>query len=277
MAQQQQVLSKYLFVLVFKQYDLASANKKIDLTHPPCPRASKILREILRRHPLCFALIASALVPWIYIQLIFYYIINNVHVDYATLPWEGLHYSLMHPTTVIPYPRFIKIIIDHILTEHPDIPKRLNEPYHIVEYDEEMKHTKNYKDCVAEFQIEVLMTQSQPIESTQGTHRTPSAPRPPNPQEQKVSIATTRSIEDYKAQQVVKKVDEHLMDDVIEKIVEGDEEINADNFVDDVGGESADDMSFDEEVEEESAEAALIRKKGKGIMEIKDTPLIPMP
>ncbi|GKC07421.1 hypothetical protein Tco_0999031 [Tanacetum coccineum] len=64
-----------------------------------------------------------------------YYVINNVHVDYAALIWEGLHSSLMHPTTNIPYPRFTKIVTDHILTMHPDISKRTNEPYYIVEND----------------------------------------------------------------------------------------------------------------------------------------------
>ncbi|GKD09941.1 hypothetical protein Tco_1189626 [Tanacetum coccineum] len=34
-----------------------------------------------------------------------YYFINNVHVDYVELLWEGLHHSLEHPSTLIPYPR----------------------------------------------------------------------------------------------------------------------------------------------------------------------------
>ncbi|GJU55147.1 hypothetical protein Tco_1228861 [Tanacetum coccineum] len=43
---------------------------------------------------------------------------------------------------------------------------------------EEIKLTKHHK------LYDVLMTHSQPIESTQGTYKTPSAPRPPNPKEQ---------------------------------------------------------------------------------------------
>ncbi|GJU55148.1 hypothetical protein Tco_1228862 [Tanacetum coccineum] len=65
--------------------------------------------------------------PQLQMMQIFYCIINNLHVDYAALLWEGLHYSLMHPTGVIPYPRFTKIIVDYIMTEHPDIPKRFDE------------------------------------------------------------------------------------------------------------------------------------------------------
>ncbi|GJZ69198.1 hypothetical protein Tco_0632748 [Tanacetum coccineum] len=181
----------------------------------------------------------------------------------------------MHPTTLIPYPRFTKIIIDHILTEHLDIPKRLNEPYYRVENDEvvksifnsgkrkglgmripkwllteEIKQTKHYKVYVGELNIEVPMTLSQPIESMQETLSTSGAPMPPNPQEQQA-----RSIEDYEAQQAVKNVDEHLMDEDIENIVEGDEETDADKFVEDLLNK----------VEEESAEAELKRKKWKGI------------
>ncbi|GKE30213.1 hypothetical protein Tco_1445597 [Tanacetum coccineum] len=36
----------------------------------------------------------------------------------------------MHPTTLIPYPIFTKKIVDHILTQNPDIPNRLHEHYH---------------------------------------------------------------------------------------------------------------------------------------------------
>ncbi|GKD44725.1 hypothetical protein Tco_1269370 [Tanacetum coccineum] len=46
---------------------------------------------------------------------------------------------------------------------------------------DDMKLTKNYRMYVAVFRVDIPMTQSQPIESTQGTHRTTSAPRSPNP------------------------------------------------------------------------------------------------
>ncbi|GJT44584.1 hypothetical protein Tco_0953299 [Tanacetum coccineum] len=63
-----QLLTTDQLVPVFKQYDLASANKKIDLINPLCPSTSKVLGEILRRHPLCFDLTSSASVSWIYMQ-----------------------------------------------------------------------------------------------------------------------------------------------------------------------------------------------------------------
>ncbi|GJR10199.1 hypothetical protein Tco_0792851 [Tanacetum coccineum] len=58
----------------------------------------------------------------------------------------------------------------------------------------EMKHTKHYRMYAEVFRIDVPLTQSQPTESTQGTHRIPSAPRSPNPNmDAGVSSAPKRS------------------------------------------------------------------------------------
>ncbi|GJS25272.1 putative ribonuclease H-like domain-containing protein [Tanacetum coccineum] len=46
---------------------------------------------------------------------------------------------------------------------------------------DEMKLTEHYKMYAEVFGLDVPLTQSQPTESTQGTHRTPSAPKSPNP------------------------------------------------------------------------------------------------
>ncbi|GJW00250.1 hypothetical protein Tco_1555501 [Tanacetum coccineum] len=46
---------------------------------------------------------------------------------------------------------------------------------------DEMKLTENYQMYATVFGVDVPMTQSHPIESTQGTHRTTSAPKTPNP------------------------------------------------------------------------------------------------
>ncbi|GKA94492.1 hypothetical protein Tco_0816530 [Tanacetum coccineum] len=43
----------------------------------------------------------------------------------------------------------------------------------------EIKHTEHYRMYAEVFGLDVPLTQSQPTESTQGTHRTPSAPRSP--------------------------------------------------------------------------------------------------
>nr|GEY70195.1 hypothetical protein [Tanacetum cinerariifolium] len=52
---------------------------------------------------------------------------------------EGLYYSYLHPTSLIPYSRFTKIIVDHYMTENPDIPRRLHEHYPRVKNDEVVK------------------------------------------------------------------------------------------------------------------------------------------
>ncbi|GJU21016.1 hypothetical protein Tco_1154358 [Tanacetum coccineum] len=59
---------------------------------------------------------------------------------------------------------------------------------------EEMKHTEHYRMYAGVFGLDVPMTQSQPTESTQGTHRTLSTPRSPNPKMDKAeSSAPKRS------------------------------------------------------------------------------------
>ncbi|GJZ16939.1 hypothetical protein Tco_0553062 [Tanacetum coccineum] len=136
-----------------------------------------------------------------------YCFINNIHVYYAKLLWEGLHYSLHHPTSSIPYTRFTKIIISHYMTKFPKISRRARDRYHNLKDDdimknicnsgrykdrvgmkipawvisEEMKHAEHYRMYAEVFGIDVPLTQSQPTESTQAMHRTPSSPSSPNP------------------------------------------------------------------------------------------------
>ncbi|GKA68624.1 hypothetical protein Tco_0768541 [Tanacetum coccineum] len=141
--------------------------------------------------------------PPLQIMQMLYCFINNIHVDYAELIWKGIYYSLHHPATSIPYPRFTKIIISHYMTIFPDISRRARDAYHNLQDDdimknifnsgrnknkvgmripawmitEEMKLTEHYKMYAEVFGLDVPLTQSQPTESTQGTHRTTSAPR----------------------------------------------------------------------------------------------------
>ncbi|GKC47757.1 reverse transcriptase domain-containing protein [Tanacetum coccineum] len=90
----------------------------------------------------------------------------------------------------------------------------------------------------------VPMTQSQSIKSTQGTHRTTSAPMSSNPDENEgessaqqnllntiqLSIAEEKSRDDLEAQQNVEKVKKHLVAREIEKMVEGIESEDADEI-----------------------------------------------
>ncbi|GJV09106.1 hypothetical protein Tco_1346762 [Tanacetum coccineum] len=89
--------------------------------------------------------------PPLQIMQMMYFFINNIHVDYAELLWEGLHYSLHHPTSLIPYPRFTKIIISHYKTNFPEISRRTKDTYHNLKDDDIMKNIFNlgrHKDRV---------------------------------------------------------------------------------------------------------------------------------
>ncbi|GJV24918.1 hypothetical protein Tco_1377613 [Tanacetum coccineum] len=204
-----------------------------------------------------------------------YCFVNNIHVDYAELLWEGLYYSLHHPTSSIPYPRFTKIIISHYMTCFPDISRRARDMYHNLQDDdimknifnsgrhkdkvgmqipdwmitEEMKHTEHYRMYAEVFGLDVPLTQSQPTESTQGTHRTPSAPRrstrltPPAPvptvdkademilqDTLQVSLAEHKSREEQEARENVELVNKHLASEDIEKMMEGLENVIDDSL-----------------------------------------------
>ncbi|GKE16443.1 hypothetical protein Tco_1424020 [Tanacetum coccineum] len=121
------------------------------------------------------------------------------------LLWEEIYHSLHHLTSLIPYPRFTKIIVSHYMTIFLEISRHARDMYHNLQDDdimknifnsgrhkdkvgmkipnwmitEEMKHTKHYRMYAEVFGLDVPLTQSQPTESTQGTHKTPSAPRSP--------------------------------------------------------------------------------------------------
>ncbi|GJU73402.1 integrase, catalytic region, zinc finger, CCHC-type containing protein [Tanacetum coccineum] len=199
--------------------------------------------------------------------------------NYAKLLWEGLHYLLKHQSTLIPYPRFTKLIVGHYMTAYPEISRRVHDRYHNLEHDEmvkrifnsgknkarvgmkipswmltdEMKLTENYQMYAKDFGVDVPTTQSQPIRSTQGTHRTTSAPRfriPPRRSTRltpptripttdevedmiiqdtiQLSIAEKKSRNDFKAEQNVENVKEHLAAEEIEKMVEGTKNVEED-------------------------------------------------
>ncbi|GJT89797.1 hypothetical protein Tco_1078642 [Tanacetum coccineum] len=156
--------------------------------------------------------------PPLQIMQMLYCFVNNIHVDYAELLWEGLYYSLHHPTSSILYPRFTKIIVSHYMTIFPDISRRARDMYHNLQDDDimknifnsgrhknkvgmqipawmitdEMKQTEHYRMYAEVFGIDVPLTQSQPTESTHGTHRTTSAPRSPNPDKEATESSAPR-------------------------------------------------------------------------------------
>ncbi|GKC75529.1 hypothetical protein Tco_1126303 [Tanacetum coccineum] len=205
--------------------------------------------------------------PSLQIMYMLYCFVNNIHVDYANLLWEGFHYSLKHPTTLIPYPKFTKLIASHYTTSFPEISRRARDKYHNLEDDKMVKiifNSGKHKDRVGMkipswmITVEMKLTenyrmyaaQSQPIESTQGTHRTTSAPRSPNPVVNEgdssaprkftvirlhtiqLSLAEQKSHEELEAKQNEEKVKEHLMAEEIKKLVEGTENVEENVEVD---------------------------------------------
>ncbi|GKB32847.1 hypothetical protein Tco_0872248 [Tanacetum coccineum] len=115
---------------------------------------------------------------------------------------------------------------------------------------EEMKHTEHYRMYTEVFGIDVPLTQSQPNESTHGTHRKPSAPRrstrltPPAPMPNvnkademilqdtlQVSFAKHKSHEEQEARENVALVNEHLSSEEIDKMVEGQENVVDDSSI----------------------------------------------
>ncbi|GJS88379.1 hypothetical protein Tco_0771015 [Tanacetum coccineum] len=52
---------------------------------------------------------------------------NFKTTDYAKLLWEGLYFALKHPSTLIPYPRFTKLIVGHYISAYPKISRRVRD------------------------------------------------------------------------------------------------------------------------------------------------------
>ncbi|GJS05555.1 hypothetical protein Tco_0322063 [Tanacetum coccineum] len=120
--------------------------------------------------------------PPLQIMQMLYCFVNNIHVDYAELMWEGIYYSLHHPATSIPYPRFTKIIISHYMTIFPDISRRARDAYHNLQDDDIMKNIFNSgrnKNKVG-MRIPAWMITDE-MKLTEHYKMTPSTPRSPNP------------------------------------------------------------------------------------------------
>ncbi|GJX64528.1 retrovirus-related pol polyprotein from transposon TNT 1-94 [Tanacetum coccineum] len=254
-----------------KRYALMDANKKVDLENPLYPDESRILANILQNHSLGLSIAASSSVPWIYMcQTIFYFpqATNNNHDGFVPaltffdmvpfyinhlgftlelravsnfktteLLWEGIHYSLKNPTTMLPYPRFIKLIVSHYMIVFLEISRRAHDRYHNLENDvmikiifnsgknknvvgmripdwmitEEMKLAENYQLYAEVFGIDVPTTQEAEDIVLQDTLQ--------------VSISKQKIRKENEAKENVEKVKEHLMAEEIEKLVEGSDNV----------------------------------------------------
>nr|GEX01376.1 hypothetical protein [Tanacetum cinerariifolium] len=146
--------------------------------------------------------------PPLQIMHMLYCFVNNVHVDYADLLQEGLHYSLEHPSTLISYTRFTKIIISHYMTAYPKISRRVRDKYHNLEHDEMVKSIFYSGKNKAEVGMKIpswMIT---------------------------IKIKLTDNNQMYAVvfgpSKIKKKLKEHLMAEEIKKLVEGTENIGND-------------------------------------------------
>ncbi|GJU49190.1 hypothetical protein Tco_1218745 [Tanacetum coccineum] len=233
MPQQQHAADVYPDVLCppNKRYDLMDANKKVDFEQVQCPPESKILMNIIKDHPLRFSIAASSSVPWIYMAQFWH-----------TFKEDGSKYRL----TFMLDKKMLSFTLDDFRTifhlpqatdNNHDYRVGMKIPDWMI--SNEMKHTKHYRMYAEVFRIDVPLTQSQPTESTQGTHRTPSVPRrstrltPPAPvlivdkadeiilqYTLQVSLAEHKSREEQEARENVELVNKHLASVEIEKMVE---------------------------------------------------------
>nr|GEV86438.1 hypothetical protein [Tanacetum cinerariifolium] len=182
-----------------------------------------------------------------------YCFINSIHVDYAMLLWEGIHYSLLYSTSSIPYLRFTKIIIGHYMTNFPEISRRARDKYHNLKDDDLMKNifnSRKYKDkCPKSPTPKVNAAESSvPTRSTmirlrlsqqKSTRLTPPAPvRTVDKEEElilqdtlQVSLAEHKSRQEQEARENVALVAKHLASEEIEKMVEGREHVVDDSSI----------------------------------------------
>ncbi|GJQ94114.1 retrovirus-related pol polyprotein from transposon TNT 1-94 [Tanacetum coccineum] len=163
---------------------------------------------------------------------------------------------------------------------------------------DKMKLIEHYNMYAEVFGLDVPLTQSQPTESTQGTHKTPSSPRQsarltppvPVPSAEKademilqdmiqVSLAEHKSREEQEARENVALVYEHLAAEEIEKLVEDPEN------VDDSSPPRHDDTSIpgtrlEPRSDKESPEVEIVQEKEEEttkdteVEPDKDTPMV---
>ncbi|GJR13460.1 hypothetical protein Tco_0796112 [Tanacetum coccineum] len=171
--------------------------------------------------------------PPLQIMQMMYCFINNIYVDYTELLWEGLHYSLHHPTSSIPYPRFTKIIISHYMTNFPEISRRVrdrrNEAHRALSYVCRGVSSVPKRSTMIHFCIP----------QKRSTRLTPPAPVPTVDKADEmilqdtlqVSLAEHKSREEQEARENVELVNKHLASVEIEKMVEGPENVIDDSSI----------------------------------------------
>nr|GEX41302.1 hypothetical protein [Tanacetum cinerariifolium] len=218
MSQPRKFLTRDQLVPVFKQYDMASANKNMNLINPSCPPASKILGEILRRHPICYALITYASIPWIYMQQMW-------HTLKLVDSKDKFKFMVDEEEVIVENDKVVKSIFNSRKTKRQGmrIPDSL--------LTEEIKQTNAFK-CSKETFIIRIPNRKQPNPET--LIRTATQTELQSLIEAKqVNYTLAKSAKEYEAQQNVKSVEDHLLDEDVNRLVKG-EEYDTDKFADEM-------------------------------------------
>nr|GEX12770.1 hypothetical protein [Tanacetum cinerariifolium] len=189
----------------------------------------------------------------------FEYLVHRIE-----LLWEGIHYSLLHLTSLIPYPRFTKIIIGHYMTNFPEISRLARDKYHNLKDDdlmknifnsgrdkdkvgmkipdwmisEEMKQTKHYPMYTVKC-FNTINCDSSSYSLTKIHTSYPPTPVPTVDKADKlilqdtlqVSLAKDKSRQEQEARENVALLEEHLAYVEIKKMVEGQENVIDDSSI----------------------------------------------
>ncbi|GJV49166.1 hypothetical protein Tco_1439378 [Tanacetum coccineum] len=179
----------------------------MNLDNPLCPNESKILANILQNHPLRFSIATSSSVPWIYLG-------QSWHTRLSfMLDRKQLTLTLDDFRTIFQLPQATDNNHEHFVVA-PKFSEMVLFYINDLGFRLELRSLSNFKTTVADTVQDVFKmsdntshwtalltqtsintyslsqihkayyvptTQTQPIKSTQGTHRTTSAPRSPNP------------------------------------------------------------------------------------------------
>ncbi|GJY76219.1 hypothetical protein Tco_0481335, partial [Tanacetum coccineum] len=164
---------------------------------------AKSWQTSFKNHLLRFNIVASSSVPWIYLGQFWHtlqedgskyklkFVLDRKFLEMAPFFLNTLGFtlelrspfSLKTTGLVQPWQTLGKIFARCLITRatgHDQPPLQIMQILSWMITDE-MKLTKHYQMYDAVFGVDVPTTQSQLIESTQGTHRITSAPRSPNP------------------------------------------------------------------------------------------------
>nr|GEX61095.1 hypothetical protein [Tanacetum cinerariifolium] len=158
--------------------------------------------------------------PPLQIMQMMYCFINNIHVDYAELLREGFHYSLKHPTTLIMYPRFTKIIGRHRTLSASRSPKpKMDVGDSSVQKKSTIIHLclRFRRSTRLTPPTSVLMIDEANDMILQDTIQ--------------LSLIEQKSQKELEAKKNVKLVKKHLASEEIEKLVKGTENVKEDSLI----------------------------------------------